>query len=198
MSFFECFALRFEFSERSGLRLSLHRDVRVDHRLELHFLLSPRARDCFDIGFGACTLSQNARRFNFSTGSRLRCGERFSLRPHTGKRRCGHRALGLDPGCFPRFSLAIGLRLPARSRRSNPFGPGKGGMGGRVPVRRNVLLRLRGCPKRCGFVRVGAVVLGYLAADQTFARLTVVCLIDVGAQRHRVRLGPLLEGCVAM
>jgi hypothetical protein len=63
----------------------------------LHFLLSPRACGCFDIGFGACTLSQNARCFNFGTGSRLGCIERFSLRPHAGKRRCGHRALGLDP-----------------------------------------------------------------------------------------------------
>ena len=53
LSFFECFALRFEFSERSGLRLSLRRNARVDNCLELHFLLSPRARGCFDIGLGA-------------------------------------------------------------------------------------------------------------------------------------------------
>ena len=126
MSFFECFALRFEFSQRGGLRLSLRRDARVDHSPELHFLLGARARGCFDIRFSTCALSQNARAFNFGTGSRLRCGERFPLGPHTSKRRCGHRALGLDAGLFPRFSPAIGLRLLARSRPSNSIRPGKG------------------------------------------------------------------------
>ena len=60
------------------------------------------------------------------------------------------------------------------------------------------MLRLSVRPERCSFVRVGAVVLRHFAANQTFARLIAVRLLEIGVERHRVRFGRSFEGCVGM